>query len=69
MPNSSVGNHYDENRHDLEPIPFLFVDSETLRKYQKNDAYPNFQAKCSISDWDIEFLASEPRMLIALQII
>ncbi|KRZ90889.1 hypothetical protein T08_7832 [Trichinella sp. T8] len=56
--------HYDEHYDDLEPILFLFGDSETLRKiiayceYDKNDAYPNFQTKCSISDWDIEFLAT-----------
>ncbi|KRY10321.1 hypothetical protein T12_3330 [Trichinella patagoniensis] len=25
-------NHYDEHYDDLEPIPFLFGDSETLRK-------------------------------------
>ncbi|KRY74600.1 S-phase kinase-associated protein 1, partial [Trichinella pseudospiralis] len=62
----------DENRNDLEPIPFPLVDSATLKKiiayceHHKNDARPNFQRKGCISNWDFEFLANEPRMLISI---
>ncbi|KRZ67506.1 S-phase kinase-associated protein 1, partial [Trichinella papuae] len=62
----------DENRNDLEPIPFPLVDSATLKKiiayceHHKNDAGPNFHRKGCISNWDFDFLADDPRMLIRI---